>query len=309
MTGRTDFITDACWEDVWTIWYVLVDDAYQALEQHYGGWRRSGLPPVFSDSKVIAVALIIDTWFHGHEALGLAFLRQYHPTLFPHLPPDGWFNARRTRLGPLSDQIRRLLTHHYGLLAPDDPDRLIDSAPIPVCTYSRAGENQTVTGSDYFGVMKSRGAKLFGLRLHLTTTTSQVVDDWLLAPAAPHDSQVMPAFFEDRGECVVLGDGAFHNPVAEPVLQARGVVIFAPPRRDTRTRLPWPAPVRRLLGRVRRQLETALSVLTTVFDIERPRSRSLAGLVCRISTRLLAYNLCFITGPLLAQLSSGTTPN
>jgi len=36
-----------------------------------------------------------------------------------------------------------------------------------------------------------------------------------------------------------------------------------------------------------------LSVLTTVFDIERPRSRSLAGLVCRISTRLLAYNLWF----------------
>jgi len=57
-----------------------------------------------------------------------------------------------------------------------------------------------VTGSDYFGVMKSRGAKLFGLRLHLTTTTGQVVDDWLLAPAAPHDSQVMPAFFEGRGE-------------------------------------------------------------------------------------------------------------
>jgi hypothetical protein len=36
MTGRTDFITEACWEDVWTIWYVLVDDAYQALERHYG---------------------------------------------------------------------------------------------------------------------------------------------------------------------------------------------------------------------------------------------------------------------------------
>jgi hypothetical protein len=37
---------------------------------------------------VIAVALIIDTWFHGHDALGLAFLRQYHPTRFPHLPPE-----------------------------------------------------------------------------------------------------------------------------------------------------------------------------------------------------------------------------
>jgi len=29
MAGRTDVITDACWEDVWTICYTLVDDAYR----------------------------------------------------------------------------------------------------------------------------------------------------------------------------------------------------------------------------------------------------------------------------------------
>jgi hypothetical protein len=118
MTGRTDFITDACWEDVWLIWYVLVDDAYHMLERHYGAWRRRGPTPVLSDSEVITVALIIDTWFHGHEALGLAFLRCYHPTLFPQLPPHGWFNARRTILGPLIDQVRRVLTHHHALIAP-----------------------------------------------------------------------------------------------------------------------------------------------------------------------------------------------
>lgn len=157
--------------------------------------------------------------------------------------------------------------------------------------------------------MKSRGAKLFGLRLHLTTTRGQVVDDWVLAPAGPHDSQVMPALIEGVEQRLLLGDGAYHNPVATPVREEREVVFYAPQRRDNRIRPPWPEPVRRLLGRMRRQIETALSVLTMVFDIERPRSRSLAGLVCRISTRLLAYNLCFITGPLLAQLASATTPN
>lgn len=47
--------------DVFLIWYVLVDSAYQSLEQQYGEWRQSGPPPVFSDSEVITVALIIDT--------------------------------------------------------------------------------------------------------------------------------------------------------------------------------------------------------------------------------------------------------
>ena len=309
MAGRTNFITEACWEDVWTIWYVLVDDAYQTLERHYGAWRHSGPAPTFTDSEVITVALIVDTFFHGHEALGLAFLRQYHPSLFPDLPSEGHFNQRRTLLGPLIDQVRRLITHHWGLIAKDDPDRLIDSAPIPVCTYRRARENRTLNGSEYFSVMATRAAKLFGLRLYLTTTTNQLVDDWVLAPASYHDSQVLPAVFEQTSERVVLGDGAYHNPSAEPVLQDHAVIVYAPPRCDNRSRPAWPKPVRRWVGYVRRRIETALSVLTTVFDIERPGSRSVIGLVCRISTRLLAYNLCFLTGPLLAQLNSGTTPN
>ena len=76
MAGRTDFITNARWEDVWTIWFVLIDDAYQSLESHFGAWRRRGPSPCFHDSEVITVSLIIDTWFHGDEELGLAFLRQ-----------------------------------------------------------------------------------------------------------------------------------------------------------------------------------------------------------------------------------------
>lgn len=304
MTGMTDFITTARWVDVWTIWFVLVDDAYQALEQHYGRWRRSGPPPIFHDSEVITVALIIDTWFHGHEALGLAFLRQQAPTLFPHLPPDGWFNQRRTRLGPLIEQIRQQVTRQYGLITADERDRLIDSAPIPVATYQRASANRTVTGSEYFGVMNNRRAKLFGFRLHLTTTTRGVVDTWLLAPAAIHDSQVMPAVLDTATQQVVLGDGAYHNPAAAPVLAARQVVVHAPPRRDSRKRAPWPDDLRRWVGKVRRRIETALSVLTTVFNVECPHARSLRGLVCRISTRLLAYHLSFVTGMLLAQLAT-----
>ncbi len=39
MTGLTDFITESSWADTFLIWFVIVDDAYTALEAHYGGWR------------------------------------------------------------------------------------------------------------------------------------------------------------------------------------------------------------------------------------------------------------------------------
>lgn len=309
MAGTTDCITDARWVDMFTMWFILVDDAYQALEQQHGGWRTRGPAPIFHDSEVITVALIADTWFHGHEALALSFLRQYHADLFPTLPAAGHFNARRTVLGPLIDQVRRVITHYWGLISPDEHDRVIDSAPIPLATYKRARHTETVAGPEYFSVMVTRAAKLFGLRLHVTITPTGIIDEWLLAPAAVHDSQVMPALFDHARDRVGIGDGAFHNPTQAPVLAARNVVVYAPPRRDSTQRAPWPTHVRRQFSTLRQPIETVFSVLSTVFDIQRPRARSLKGVVCRISTRLLAYTLCFLTQPLLVHFRTSLTPN
>ena len=303
MTGRTDFITEAEWSDIILIWYCLVDDAYKKLEARYGAWRRSGPTPIFTDSEVITVALVIDTYFGGHEALGLSFLRQYHADLFPHLLAEGRFNERRTRLGPLIDQIRRLITCEEELLPDEDRVRLIDSAPIFVNTYARGSHSATLVGPEYFGVAKSHGAKVFGLRLTLTTSSAQVIDDWMLAPASHHDSVTMPAALEDSESQLVLGDGAYHNPTSEPILAHKhNIEVLAPPHKDSLT--PWPKNLRRTVNRLRRNIETALSILTVVFDVERPNARSLQGLVCRISTRILAYNLCFVMNKYLAQLSA-----
>ena len=71
------------------------------------------------------------------------------------------------------------------------------------------------------------------------------------------------------------------------------------PRQDSRTQ--WPPQFRAWVTRLRRRIETVLSVLVTVFDLERPGSRSLDGLFARIATRMLAYTMCFITRALLAQ--------
>lgn len=303
MIGRTDFITEAAWSDIILVWFCLVDDAYKRLETHYGAWRRSGPAPTFSDSEVITVAMVIDTFFGGHEALGLSFLRQYHPDLFPHLLAVGRFNERRTRLGPLIDQIRRLITAQEGLLPNEERMRLIDSAPIFVNTYARGSRSNTLNGLEYFGIAKSHGAKVFGLRLVLTTSPNQVIDEWMLAPASVHDSTTMPAVLEDGESLLVLGDGAYHNPAAEQALaEKHNVEILAPPRKDSLH--PWPDHLRQTVGRLRRQVETAIGALSVVFHIQRPSARSLHGLVCRISTRILAYTLCFVMSHYLAQLST-----
>lgn len=299
----TDFITEALWTNIMLVWYYLVDNAYKQLEQEYGAWRQRGPAPILSDSEVITIALVIDTFFGGHEALGLSFLRQYHADCFPHLPSEGRFNERRVRLGPLMDQVRCRITSQEGLLADEDRIRLIDSAPIFVNTYARGSESTTLSGREYFGVAKSHGAKVFGLRMVLTTSSAQVVDRWMLAPASQHDSSTLTAALEDDNSLLVLGDGAYHSPGSARILADKhDIQLLAPPRKDSLT--PWPEELRRTVTRLRRNIETALSVLAVVFHVERPNARSLHGLVCRISTRILAYNLCFVMGKYLAQTSA-----
>jgi hypothetical protein len=301
MRGLTDYITQCDWVDVFTVWYVLVDDAYQ---WRYGDQRvrQRGPAPRCSDSEVITLSLICDVYFHGQEELMLSFVRQYHADLFPWLLSVSRFNRRRRAAHALIEGIRRVLSDQ--LIDPHDELRLIDSAPIPVCVYARAKRNQTLCGSQYFSVMPTRRAKLFGLRLHLTITDRQVIDQWMLAPAAPRDSKLAETLLSETEWRLVFGDNAFRDPaVAHHLHTQHQVELLAPPRQKYEKH-PWPEAYHQLFMRVRRLIESSLSVLAGPFHIQQPASRSLAGLMTRVASRILAYTLSFITAPLLMP-----TPN
>jgi len=310
MTGLTDFITEGQWEDVISEWFVLIDDAYQALERRYRAWRQRGPRPRFADSEVLTVGLLIDTWFDGHEAKGLAFVRQYHRPLFPHLPTNGQFNTRRRSLGLVAEQIRRCLLNSAELIAPDEHLRLIDSLPVRVCQYGRAARCRTISGPEYVGLNSVNKTRFFGFRLQATISPNQVVDDWMLAPAARKDGKTTSALLEDRVDLRVFGDNAYHDPGAAQVLALRhNVRLWAVPRKDARFGQ-WPTEFKRWVKRLRLRIETAFSVLTTVFHLDTPRARSRDGLIARTATRVLAYTLCFLTAPRFvhAQLQP-ITPN
>lgn len=88
-------VPDGSHFDMALTWYVLVDTAYQAIIAEAGRLRQRGPQPTFSDSEVITITLIAETFFHGHEELCLAFVRQYHHARFPQLLDDSRFNRRR----------------------------------------------------------------------------------------------------------------------------------------------------------------------------------------------------------------------
>jgi hypothetical protein len=291
MNGLTNYITEQAWVDTITIWYVLVDDAYQRVLMRRGSALRTrGPEPEVSDSEIITIGLMIETFFQGHEEVGYAFVTQYMHDLFPRMLNLDRFNARRRALIGVIELIRRDLRDQK--LATDDPVRLVDSAPITLMTYTRGKRSHSAIGSDYFGVVTSKKAKFFGWRLHVTATAAQLIDEWILAPAADHDVKVLDALVSDCHDLILVGDKAYNDAELEARLWRKRRIQLLPLRRANQKQQ-WPDAVRRALGRVRHRVETVFSVLTTPFNIQRPRGRSLTGHVVRIATCILAHTLSF----------------
>ncbi len=291
MNGMTDYITQQPWADTITAWYVRVDDAYQRLISQRGGpLRASGPEPTFSDSEVITVSLIIETFFQGHEEVGYAFVAQYLREMFPNLIDLDRFNVRRRELLAVIEAIRRYWRDQQ--LDPHDRLRLVDSAPITLMTYPRGARCRSVVGNQYFGVVTSKKGKVFGLRLHLTTTVDQLIDEWLLAPASVLDPKALEALLEDCQDLTLIGDKIYNDADLEAQLwRTRRILLL--PLRKANQKQQWPVDIRRILGRVRHRVETVFSVLTTTFNVGRPRGRSLTGHVVRIATCILAHTLSF----------------
>jgi hypothetical protein len=292
MNGLTNYITETPWEETITIWYIHVDDAYQSVCAKLSRpVRKRGPEPTMSDSEVITVALIIETFFQGHEEVGYAFVCQYLGDLFRHLLDLDRFNLRRRRLVGLIEAIRRELRDQ--IINHKDRVRIVDSAPITLMTYTRGSRCKTVLGSEYFGVVTSKKGKFFGLRLHATVTAEQLIDEWLLAPASATDAKVLDELVLDCRELSIIGDKAYNDAELEERLWRKRRIHLLPLRKDNQE-AQWSDEIRRILGRVRHRVETVFSTLTTVFNVQRPRGRSLAGHVTRIATCVLAHTLSFL---------------
>jgi hypothetical protein len=291
MKGLTQYISRCDWEEVITYWYVLVDDTYKAL---YGRERirERGPQPKFSDSEVITVALVCDTLFKGKEVVGLAFIRQYHKDMFPNLLEESRFNRRRRGLATLMERMRRKISGE--LIDPRDRLRLVDTAPIPVCTYMRSRRCRSVQGKEYVGVMPSKRAMLYGFRIHLTSSLDMVVDDWTLAPAGIREVDVVEDLLVEHYDLTLPADKGYTSyKLEEKLKRDRGITLLVPPQKGHRR--VWPKRLKAVATRYRRLMETTLSVLATVFHLEQPGSRSISGLIARTATKLLAYTLSFST--------------
>jgi hypothetical protein len=291
MPSIRDCITEYEWEDIITVVFVLIDDAYRALPWEVFPSRQRGPEPLFSDSEVITVAFLCEYLFAGDEKMTLAFLNNYHRDMFPHLLDRTRFNRRRRALGDTIEALRRVFTELQ--LVASDPHRIVDSFPITQCGWRRRHRCALMRGRLWQGYVVAKKQHFFGLRLHITSTLQGVVDRWLLAPASIDERLVMPYLTTDDQPRLFLADSGYVSQDLEILLDTDcGHRLFA--LRRANQRLQWPTDLRRIVKTLRHWVETAGSVLDAVFHIEYPNAKTGSGLLARVSTKLFAYNFAFV---------------
>jgi hypothetical protein len=284
--------------DDFCLWvYVVVDDGYQTMRQHF---KRPGpAPTTWSDSEILAVALISECCGWDVETDLLQHWRA-HSDLFPHPPSQSRFNRRRRALYDAFNGVRRWLLGQLDLSA--DRYGVIDSLPVPVVAFHHAPRcnRQWRAEGASFGKVSAKQMTFFGYKLHLLSSLSGVILDWVLAPANERDLAVAEELLPKYPGRTILGDKAYISlPVAEWLHLAHDVTLLTLPRANQRRQVPtaWHKP----FNDARRIIETVNSQLAEQFHIERNHALSLVGLCVRIATKITAHVCCVFLNRLLGN--------
>lgn len=125
-----------------------------------------------------------------------------------------------------------------------------------------------------------------------------MIDSWCLAPGSYHDLRPVPALLEGQRNLAAIGDKAYISPDMDSQVWEDGEHLILALRKVNQKEQ-WPTGVQLILGNIRHRIETAFSILTTTFHLDKLGSRSFSGMIVRAATRVLAYTLSFFLAEIL----------
>ena len=262
--------------------YCFVDDFLKAHPQ-LARWRRSpNHSPLFTDSEVITMALLPNSFGCATLKQAYKLVRDNWRSAFPHLVSYQQWMQRLHALSGLVGQLLRAVA-----LKPAEADNfyLMDSKPIPVCHPIRHGRVRLLREDGaYFG--RTSKGWFFGFKLHLMIAERGHVLGAILTPANWDDREPAKALCWATDGGAVLADLGYRGDEFSASLWEEAETLLLTPA-DGGARQ---SAQRALLSSVRERVETTLSQMWSRF-VDRVFSRSWTGLWTTIKLKLLHYNL------------------
>ena len=258
------------------------------------GALAAGVKPGLSDSEVLAIELVRQLEGQRSERRWYRTVAANWRGLFPRLPERSVLHQRTKSLYRLLDACR---CWWRDALLGEDPRRLLDGTPVPVCDVSRVGRpdgssagRQWAERGAGIGRCAARGWWFFGFKLVLTATVDMLPDRAALIPAAGDEREAAAALLQPG--LVLIGDrnfGRAASPAWRAALDRAGArVIAPPPRRSAASQDPEE---RASLRYIRNRSETLIGLLKSEHGLEDHGARSWWGLLTRLAGVLAAFTV------------------
>lgn len=264
--------------------FILVDDWFK---QHPR--QGAGRKPLFSDSEVVTLLLMMDFLPYPSERQYLSYVRANHLNLFPRLLDQSGFNIRARALRYKVEQLRQFL--HKKLVRESQAYLLMDSKPVPVLSYKRNKDSSDFLGSANYGVCTSRALKYFGYKLIMLSTLEGVPLCYDLVPANTDERVAAEELLENITDCRVLCDkgfiGAFWQ---QEMLETLGVKVLTAKRKNQAQQNPQDSD--KVLGSVRQRMEGVFNELQNLGkNLERLLAKTVVGLGTRVAALVTSHTL------------------
>ncbi len=275
-------------EELATIVYVLVDDWYQEKGMHLLKGKR-GKKPVFSDSEVLTLLLLMDFVPFPGEDQYIGFMRANYLSLFPKIVDQSQFNRRARNLRLVLEALRRHWAEELGVTKQDK--YLLDTKPVPVVGYKRSKRRSDFAGSAAYGYCASRKLHYFGYKLVTLSTLDGVPVAYELVPANTDERVAAETVLAHVYNCDIFCDKGFISAdwQAEQ-LETRGNRIWTPKRCNQHQQNPhgfdlW-------LSALRERIEGVFNELqNTGRNLERLLRKTVIGLATHVIANMTSHLL------------------
>ncbi len=271
-----------------TALYVKIDDHLIAFPDLAPQRPRAGIKPTLSDAELVTLAVMSALLGFTSERRWLRYARAHLAGMFPRLPLQPGYNKRLRAASLLVIKMIEVLGRDTSLWS--DDVWVVDSTPVECGRSRETTRRSALAGWAEYGYCASHSRFFWGLRLHLVCTLGGLPVAFALTGAKADERTTLLDMLDTAGDLVarhpgqtIIADKHYYGRAFEHALTDSGLRLLRKARKGEPARAGT-----ELFKPLRQTIESINQTLKGQLDLERHGGRTPAGVIVRVSVRILA---------------------
>ena len=243
---------------------------------------RRGRPELITDNELLALMVAQMLLQCPSDRVFLRRARRRLGHLFPYLPSQPRYNERCRALAPKLMLLWKTIAAET--LGATDDLRLLDTTPLPCGQSIETARRSQLAPWAGFGYSSAHSRRYWGFKLVLLCAPDGTIIDFDLVAANTPEREAALALLQANPiqGATIICDKGFAGADFEAAVRELRALLLRPSRTDEPDR---PNPP---IGWIRQRIESIVNSLKDQLHLEHHGGRTPAGLLTRITARILA---------------------